>query len=223
MASNPTRIMVVDGHPIVRLGIQRVVRQQSTLKWHSEAESLVDAVNTLDKNGSDLPDVIITELALPQGCGFELVQSIKHHARILVFTSMNVNLYGEKALRVGARGYIDKGEGTRELLRAIDKVASGGFVFPAGILERAVIYSATQGKLGKQRLETLARREKEVFLLIGEGLSTIEIGKRLGVKPKTVEGYRDKLKEKLGISSTHLLRQYAYDYNQEHGAVPVTQ
>jgi DNA-binding NarL/FixJ family response regulator len=205
--SSSVRILVVDDHPIVRLGIRQMIAAEPRLTICGEAESAKSALRLVE---SSKPDLALVDLSLEDGTGLELIRTLREVApavQILVLSMHDEALFAERALRAGARGYIMKQEAIDGLVNAIQEVLAGRlFVsrrMSQSILERlGHDTSNSAGQLGN-----LTDRELEVFELIGRGMSTAAIAEQLDVSVKTIETYRSNIKSKLDLKdATDLIR-----------------
>jgi DNA-binding NarL/FixJ family response regulator len=162
---------------------------------------------------SEKPDLVLTDITLPDKNGLELIKDLRalhSDLPILVISMHDESLYAERALRAGARGYITKQEGGDRLLRAIRQVLSGGIAVSEKIT--ANIMEAFSGRTSfkeKTPISQLSDREFEVYHLIGRGKSTKEIADQLHLSEKTVAVHRAHIKEKLGIASAGELTHHA--------------
>jgi DNA-binding NarL/FixJ family response regulator len=153
------------------------------------------------------------DLSLKGGDGLELIKQIRARwpkLPILVLSMHSEDLFAERVLRAGARGYIMKQEATRSVLGAIRKVLAGDVYLSSEIqshLLRRCVGSA--GEQARLPIDTLSDRELTVLELIGRGLSTRAIARELKLSVKTVESYRDHIKKKLNLSSSTQLIHYA--------------
>ena len=195
----PARILVVDDHPIVRLGIRQMLSGESALEICAETDSAEAAIEALRRGGADLA---IVDLSLAGKNGLELIREMREVAPdllVLVLSMHDESLFAERALRAGARGYITKHQAIGGLVGAIKEVLAGRmYVSPQvsnGLLERLGGNRIAPGG----RLGNLTDRELQVFELIGRGSNTIEIAKTLGVSVKTIETYRSNIKVKLHL------------------------
>lgn len=208
-----TRILLVDDHPMVRERLTEVISHEPDLTVCGEAEDRAGAMAAI---AAGRPDLAIIDLALKNSNGLELIKDI--HSRwprllMLVLSMHDESLYAERVMRAGARGYITKQEATRNILVAIRRVLNGE-VYLSGKAASAVITHLTAkpgtgGSIG----ELLTDRELQVFELTGNGLSTREIAENLHIDVKTVETYRIRIKEKLGIRASSELLQLAIRWN----------
>ena len=207
--SAKAKILIVDDHPGVREGLAMHLATQPDLEVCGEAEDMAGALALL---ASAQPDVAIIDIALKNSNGIELIRRIKDRhdpVRILVWSMYPESLYAERALRAGAQGYLNKGQATRHVLDAIHAILQGR-VYVSGVLADQLL----QGVVGRRpeerpAIDNLSDRELEAFQLIGEGLTTESIAEKMHVSPKTVETFRARIKEKLGITNLTELIQRA--------------
>ncbi len=206
---NKTRIFLVDDHHIVRMGLAQLINQEADLMVCGEAESSEEAVVGI---GKLVPDIAVVDISLGEENGLELIKRIGilyPEVKILVLSIHDEDIYAERALRAGAKGYIMKREAAETVITAIRKVLRGNIYLSGTMSETLLsrIFSGTPIACGR-RVEDLSDRELEVFELIGIGWATKEIAERLGLSIKTIETYREKLKIKLRLKdSSELLRQ----------------
>ena len=162
------------------------------------------------------PGLVIVDVSLPDAHGIELIKDLIAHRpdlRILVLSMHDETLYGERALRAGARGYVMKQEPTEIVMAAIRKVLQGGTYLSPRMQERALQrFAGAKVEAGRSGIETLTDRELEVFELIGRGQSTREISSQLRLGVSTVETYRAHLKDKLQLASGTELTHRAIEW-----------
>jgi DNA-binding NarL/FixJ family response regulator len=204
------KVLIVDDHPVVREGLAMHLATQPDLEMCGEAEDLPGALALLV---SARPDVAIIDISLKHGNGIELIRRVRdghEGVRILVWSMYPENLYAERALRAGAQGYLNKAQATRHVLDAVRAILQGKVyvsgVFADQLLQRVV------GRKAEERpaIDSLSDRELEAFQLIGEGMATEAIAQKMHVSPKTVETFRARIKEKLGIHNlTELIQRAA--------------
>jgi len=200
----------VDDHPVVREGLAMHLATQADLQVCGEAEDVPGALAQLD---STRPDLAIVDISLKKGNGIDLIGRIKDRCpavRILVWSMYAENLYAERALRAGAQGYLHKGRATSHLLDAIRAVLAGK-VYVSEELADNLLHRVVRGKtVERSSIDLLSNRELEAFELIGQGQTTEKIAALMNVSPKTVETYRARIKEKLGLSNvTELVHRAA--------------
>jgi DNA-binding NarL/FixJ family response regulator len=218
------RILVVDDHPVVRAGVAHLLSDEPDLEVCAEASGVAEAIAALEAVEGDAatcPDLAVVDIMLPDGCGLELVKELRDRSPdlpILVASVHDELLFAERALRAGARGFINKQEAADELLDAIREILSGGTWLSASIRER---WERRRGDTGfpadpPSELD-LSDRELQVFALIGRGAPTREIAERLDLSIKTVESYREKIKIKLGLDNGNELMRRAVEWSLRQG------
>jgi len=204
-----TEILLVDDHPVVRQGLRRMLEQERNLHVQGEAASVAEALASIE---ADPPDLAIIDIALGGEDGLQLVKQISARwpdMLILVVSMHTEKLYAERALRAGAHGYVMKHEPPEALVAAVQRVSAGG-VYISETLQAEWLHLMKAGKpRAATPLESLTDRELAVFRLIGQGLSTREIAKKLHLSVKTVETYRENIKEKLALRTATELVQKA--------------
>jgi DNA-binding NarL/FixJ family response regulator len=202
----PARILIVDDHPIVRLGIRQMIAFEPDLTVCGEADSAGSALGLL----ASKPDLAIVDLSLREGSGLELIRSLREAApemRILVLSMHDEALFAERALRAGAHGYMMKQEAIDNLVHAIQEVLAGRLFVSRRMSQHLLARLGQHPSAGGTQLGSLTDRELEVFELIGRGLSTAAIAERLDVSIKTIETYRSNIKTKLELKdATELIR-----------------
>ena len=213
------RVLIVDDHPAVREALAMLIGQQSDLEVCGEAADLSEALRLV---ADTQPDVAVIDISLKTGCGIDLIKRIKDRndtVRMLVWSTHSESLYAERALRAGALGYVNKDQATDKIVEGIRRVLEGKVY-----LSDAMVETMLQRTVGEAReevtrspLDALANRELEVFRLIGQGVKTAEIAERLHLSVKTIETYRDRIREKLDLSDGTELAHYATQWMLENG------
>jgi DNA-binding NarL/FixJ family response regulator len=163
--------------------------------------------------------VAIVDLSLGMDSGLQLVKTLEAAAstvRVLVLSMHDETLHAERALAAGARGYIMKDEAMQSLIGAIRCVASGKTWVSPRMSERIVsrVTGRRPAEDGHAGLERLTDREREVFALIGRGMTTREIAMKLGRSVKTIETYQSRIKEKLGLANAHEMIRAAVSWTE---------
>jgi DNA-binding NarL/FixJ family response regulator len=211
-ANLAARIVIVDDHPMIREGLAAVLQNQPSLELCGVAADVDDAIRIVRKTA---PDLAIVDVSLKTGNGIDLVKRLKAITPtliVLVWSMHAESLYAERALRAGARGYVNKGQDTDEIVGAIYTVLDGRTYVSAELSERLIERALGTVKPSEQWVETLTDRELEVFELLGQGLTTQQIADRMRVSRKTVETFRARIKEKLGLTNAHELLQHAMQW-----------
>ncbi len=210
------RVLIVDDHPAVREALAIRISTETGLKVCGEAADVPEALRLVETTD---PDVAVIDIALKTGDGIDLIRRIKsrdQRIRMLVWSMYGENLYAERALRAGAMGYLDKEQATSTLIEAIRQVLSGKVYLSAAMTEKLLKRSVGQDP-SRLPIDSLSDRELEVFRLIGQGVKTQEIATQLHLSPKTVETYRDRIREKLNLSDGSELAQSAFQWVIESG------
>jgi DNA-binding NarL/FixJ family response regulator len=203
-----SRVLLVDDHAVVRQGIAQLINQQADLIVCGEAEDEPKALEAMDVSK---PDVAVVDISLGESNGLELIKHIQERYPkfpILVVTMHTESLYALLAIRAGALGYITKLEAIDKLLAGIRGVLSGKFYLSARLRDE-ILQQHFRKELGLQNtpVDRLTERELEVFQLIGLWHGTSQIARELNLSVKTIEYYREQIKEKLNLkTSSKLIR-----------------
>ncbi len=213
---NTARILVVDDHPVLRQGLTDLINQEKNLVVCGEAADAaeaMEAIKTLE------PDMVTVDISLKEVSGMELIKDINIRCPglpILVISMHEEALYAERALRAGAKGYITKQEARKKVVTAIRKVLSGQLYLSdasASLLVRKLVHD--EPELTASGMGCLTDRELEVFTLLGKAKSTSQIAKQLHLSTKTVETYRERIKEKLNLANSTELLFSAFNWVNE--------
>jgi DNA-binding NarL/FixJ family response regulator len=174
------------------------------LSFCGEAENITKALAGIAES---MPHVVLIDLSLKSENGLELVKRLRSHdesIQLLVWSMHPEGVYAERVLRAGANGYIEKSNAASELVEAINTVL-GGKVYLSETMSSKLLLRAT-GKCTEQTpqsaIETLTDRELEMFGLLGNGMTTQQIAATMHVSQKTVDTYRARIKEKLGLANS---------------------
>jgi DNA-binding NarL/FixJ family response regulator len=203
------RIVIVDDHPVVRLGIRQMLATEPSLSVCGEADSVEGALQVCAASNADLA---IVDLSLGKVSGLELIKEL--HAQhpdlaILVLSMHDESLFAQRALRAGARGYLQKHEAIEGLVGAIHHVLSGKVYVSDSVAQQVLASLRGTSPTPTDQLATLTDREIQVLERVGRGSSTAEIARDLGVSVKTIETYRSNIKAKLNLKSALDLVRYA--------------
>jgi DNA-binding NarL/FixJ family response regulator len=190
------RILIVDEHPLIRIGLTHLFSQTTDLEAAAEAASAAQAVSSVERR---MPSIVLTEIDLPGRSGLDLAKELQTRfpsLPVVLHSSLSETLYADRALAVGIRGFIAKAVPTKTLLVALRAVRDGKtwFQSPDGSKARTGAQSTTP-------LSTLTDREFEVFRLVGRGCNTAEIASQLHISIKTVDAHREHVKRKLNLRS----------------------
>ncbi len=215
-SENKSRIMIVEDHPIFRLGLCELINQEDDLVVCGEAETIPSAWKKIQK---EEPDMVIIDISLKDRIGIDLIKDIcRHYSTIpvLVLSMHDEALYAERSLAAGAKGYVRKQEASDSIVEAIRRVLSGKTYFSPEFTEKMFSRFARQPRdMDKPSIERLTDRELEVFKLFGGGFTTKQIADTLNLSIKTIGTYRERIKEKLGLQSTNELIMSAATWGKE--------
>lgn len=216
------KVLIVDDHPIFRMGMAELLNQEDDFVVVAVAEDLVSARRALKQHE---PDLAIIDITLAGDNGLDLVKEIsgqKKSLPILVLSMHDEQVWAERAIRAGARGYIMKKEASENVINAMRNILGGKIHVSASIMERLLDrLQMRQENTAAPSIDMLTDRELEVFRLIGYGLATREIAERMKLGVKTIGTYRDRVKQKLGIkSAAELIRRAVLWTEQEYSRTP---
>ena len=210
MPAHPAKVLIVDDHDIVREGLRCVLQKVSAVRVVGLAASGTQAVAMA--KGLE-PDLILMDLMLPELGGLEAIRQIlaqSPQTRIMVVSMCQTSEHVVRALRAGAHGYFLKRSASAQLGAAVLAVLRG---------ERYLSPEVTQSLHGisidpvlLSPLERLSLREREVLHFTAAGMTSAELGARLGLSRKTVETYRSRIMEKLGVADHTALIRFAIEY-----------
>ena len=193
------RVLLADDHPVVRGGLKQLIDSQADMCVVGEAVDGEDAFRSAETH---TPDVLVMDLSMPVVDGIEATRRVRRDlpsVRVLALTVHEERQYLTQLLRAGASGYVLKRAAAEELLRAIRTVAKG-----ETYIDPALAGTVVEGYLDSQRShqpssESLSEREREVLIRIAKGFSNREIATELALSVKTVETYKARVAEKLGL------------------------
>ncbi len=209
--NDPIRILLVDDHMVVRVGLKALIDAEPDLRVVGEAGNGVEGV---EKTRTLQPDVVVMDIAMPEMDGLEATRRIRQEnpaAQVLILTVHAQERYLFPVLKAGAAGYVLKSTVDTELLDAIRSVARGdAFLYPSATRMLLEDYlSQRQSGRSADAYDTLSEREREVLKLIALGHTAAQVGDQLALSPKTVETYRGRIMGKLFLSSRVDLVKYA--------------
>ncbi|WP_310560287.1 response regulator transcription factor [Flavobacterium sp.] len=204
MRNSPIKVFIVDDHQMVIEGIKSLLFGENHIELVGCANT---AQNCLQFFKIKTADVILMDINLPDTSGIELCDSItkKHqNVKVIALSTHNQGTYVRKMIESGAKGYLLKNADKHEILKAIETVSKGSnyLTFEA---DRALRYeNELQNKIPK-----LTKREKEILILIAEGLTNIQISEKLFISTDTVDSHRKNLHTKLNVKNTAMLIRFA--------------
>ncbi|MDB4887780.1 MAG: response regulator receiver [Gemmatimonadetes bacterium] len=196
------RIVLADDHLVVRAGLKALLGGSPDIQVVGEASNGRDALVLIEQLK---PDVAVLDLDMPQMDGAQVTKALvaaRSPVRVLILTMHDEDEYLVALLESGAAGYLVKNAADRELADAVRAVAAGDtYVQPSAARALArQLTQRTQRSDERQQYEALSERERDVLALVAGGYSASEIGEKLFISPKTVETYKQRVSEKLGLS-----------------------
>ena len=192
------KVLIVDDHALVRMGIRRLLEEQHDMMVVGEADSGEDALVLVK---SQQPDVVLLDMKMPGIDGWEVTRRLNKsnpHIKIIVVTAISMNPLPARILQLGAMGYITKESSAQEMACAIRKVRQGQKYLSAEIAQKMAISSLIEKD---SPFDQLSEREMQVMLMITSGMTVQDIAERLFLSTKTVNGYRYRMFEKLAIKN----------------------
>ena len=196
-------MFIVDDHTMFREGLRQLIECEPGLVVCGDAPNAVEALEAIRKTK---PDVVIVDISLGASSGLDLIKEIKSEfgdLPVLVVSMHDEILYAERALRAGAMGYVMKHEPAKTVKAAVQKVL-GGDMYLSDKMSSRVIHKLMRGQADGPRspIESLSARELEVFRLLGQGKAVRQIAEQLSVTVPTVNSFRNRIKEKLGLKTS---------------------
>ena len=199
------RIFILDDHPMVRKGIRKLIESQEGFEVCGEASSCDEALESIENIGSDLA---IVDLSLKDSTGLDFIKTARSRhpkLKMLVLSMHEDPVIIERALKVGASGYVSKAESLDKLLDAIQQVLSGGHYLSEAVKKRLVDNEFSSTQKGETSMVTLSDRELEVFQILATGQAISKIAELLHLSVKTIEGYCANIRKKLGLDNNQAL------------------
>ncbi len=200
------RILLLEDHPIFRLGLRHLIGQRWPQAEVIEAERLFDAKHLV--NGTSF-DAAVTDLNLPDADGIESVTALRRadpSLRILVVSFSAEAAYATRMLQLGAYGHLAKDRAAEELVAALERILAGGRYITASLAEK--LADLITGDAPRARHEGLSAQEYRVLLRLAAGHRVADIATAMHLSPKTVTTYRARVLEKIGAASNVELARY---------------
>jgi len=201
MAGDLIRVVLVDDHAVVRAGLKAVLGTAKDIDVVGEAKNGREALGIIERVR---PDVVVMDLSMDEMDGAAATREIvarKMPCRILILTMHTEEESLVPLLEAGASGYLVKSAADRELVDAVRAVANGDPYLQAGAARALAkeFKKREEGASERSRFEELSNREKEILKLVASGFSAPEVGAQLKISPKTVDTYKQRINEKLGL------------------------
>ncbi|MCU1740640.1 MULTISPECIES: response regulator transcription factor [unclassified Pseudomonas] len=200
----PIRVALVDDHSLVRDGIKALLAIMPALEVVGEAESGAEALEMVRRCQ---PDLLLVDIGLKDMNGLELTRVLSKTyplLKILVLSMYDNHEYVSESVRSGASGYVLKNSPSREIIAAIEAIASGGTFYSAAIAQRLIADKHTDNEL--------TPRESQVLRKMVEGMNNKEMARELDISVRTVETHRLSIRRKLNIDKPAALVKYAIDH-----------
>jgi RNA polymerase sigma factor (sigma-70 family) len=213
------RVVIADDHTVVRQGIRGVLEDVEGLRVVGEAgdgEEALALVRELQ------PDVVVLDVNMPGRTGLDVAGELRDEgasARVLVLSMHDDPEYVLQAVRAGADGYVLKDVAPAELRDAVRAVHEGREYFTARVTQQLSVglRREIEEEQLRTRLDALTKREREVLLLVANGLTNREIGERLEISPRTVETHRERVMSKLRIHTVAGLTRFVVEHGLDDG------
>jgi DNA-binding NarL/FixJ family response regulator len=208
------RVAIVDDQDLVRAGFRALISSSSMFEVVGEA---ADGEQAVELARSENPDVILMDIRMPEMDGLEATRAITssdglENVRIIILTTFDLDEYVHDALRAGASGFLLKDTSPGELLHAIEVVAAGDALLAPAITKRLIENFAGRPPVKEPpSLDALTEREREVLVLVGQGLSNQEIAAQLSISPATAKTHVSRILMKVGDRDRAQLVVTAYE------------
>ncbi|MBF0538159.1 MAG: response regulator transcription factor [Nitrospirae bacterium] len=202
------RVMIVDDHPIVLQGLEKIISTQGDITLVGQARGISECLGLI---GTVESDVVILDLSLPDGNGFDLLEELKAKSpglQIIILSMLPESKFAIRAFENGAAGYINKSAVADELVEAIRVVASGNKYITPDMAQKLARH-VDRYQQEKLPHEILSEREYQVMLMLASGMLLKDIGAELGINLKTVSTYKDRIKNKMKLKTKTELIKYA--------------
>lgn len=203
------RVLLADDHAVLRAGLRALLNAEPDIVVVGEAE---DGTRAVEQAEALLPDVIVMDIQMPHLSGLDATRALRSKnipSKVLILTMHAESQYLLPLLEAGGAGYVLKSAADTELIEAIRTVQRGGvFLYPAATKLLVDGYRDRSAR-EEDTFDGLTEREREVLKLVAEGYSGTEIAERLAISPKTVDTYRERIMQKLGIRHRYELVRYA--------------
>jgi len=202
------RVVIADDHGVMRDGLRAILGAQSGITVVGEAADGVAAIRSVVEHK---PNVLLLDLSLPLLSGLDVLRELRRRQLDTAVLVLSMHAAGEtahEALRLGARGYLQKGSAAEAVIEGVRAVAAGQRYLPQEIASKTLDAMLDSARAADP-LASLSDRERSVMRLVCEGKTSAEIAALLNVSPKTIDTYRSRLMQKLGIDDLPALVKLA--------------
>lgn len=211
------RVLIVDDHPLVRQGLAMNISANPDFEVCGEAATVSEAMELLRDRK---PDLMVVDISLKEGNGIELIKDVRSRFTrlpILVVSGFKESLYGERALKAGASGYLNKQESQAKLIEALRVVLKGGRYMSPELAE-TIINAGLSGRAESDSIVSrLSERELEIFRMIGSGMTSGAIANALFLSRHTIDTHRENIKRKVNAKNAGELSLMAVQWCLENG------
>lgn len=209
-------VVLADDHTIVRDGLRALLEANAEIQVVGDAENGRQVISLVKEMQ---PDVVIMDISMPELNGIDAtrqIQEICPQVKVIVLSMLGTADHVFHALQAGVRGYLLKESAGREVMEAVQSVYAGEMYFSKPITHTMINdYVQARTTAQSDSLKSLSIRENEILCLVVEGKTSAEIGKSLHLSPKTVDSYRSRMMQKLGVSDLTELVKFAI----KHGLI----
>ncbi len=205
-----SRILLVDDHPMMRDGLSMRITAQDGWEICGMAATEAEGFTLI---AQESPDLVLVDISLGSGNGIDLIKRVRRRnptVKFLAISAYQESLYAERAMRAGALGYLNKQETNEKLIEAIRTVLKGERYLSEALQARLVASALGNTSVEQDPMSRLSDREKEIFRLIGEGLTTGAIADQLLLSTHTIDTHREHLKRKLNVGTAAELSRLAF-------------
>ncbi len=212
------KIIIVDDHPIVSDGIRQLIEREDDMKVCLAVQDAESALKGIEKHS---PDLIVVDISLKGAAnGIDLIKGVKKRyptIKSLVLSMHDENLYAERAIKAGAKGYIMKNDLTDNIIKAIRKIMEGNLYLSENITSRLLkVLVNNEQDNDNLDIKKLSDREFQIFQLIAKGFKTGDIGKEINISVKTVEAHKLRIRHKLDLKNSPELIKYAIEWKHRN-------
>lgn len=204
-------VVLADDHTVVRDGLRLLLEASGDIRVIGEAADGRSAVRRVKRLQ---PDIVLMDIAMPELNGIEATSRIREtcpRTRVIVLSMHDSKEYIHRALKAGASGYLLKDSAGKEVVKAVRQVITGHYYLSEKVTRTAIekLIAESRGETMPSDLDRLSPREREVLQMVVEGYTSAEIAETLNLSPKTVDTYRSRLMDKLGVKGLPELVKFA--------------
>jgi DNA-binding NarL/FixJ family response regulator len=203
------RVVLVEDHPMFRERLTQLINKEPDMKVCGEADNIREGFDLIASTDAT---VAIIDIRLKASSGLELIKNLRSYGvkiPLLVLSMLDESVYAERALRAGAQGYITKQEASSKIMTALRQVLAGQIYVGHEVTTKLISHVVGRRQAQLTGVERLTDRELAVFELLGLGRTARQIREELGLGAATVETYRARIKEKLNLENSAVLRSEA--------------